>query len=171
MGFFKKEVKESNSKINLPDLPELPELPPLPDLEDKDNFSIPPVPNSNMQEKSNMPEMTEEQAIKTNVLSKTQDMPNKERRTIEISESPDFMPRQAYISKEPVYVKLDKFKEALKNFEAIKTKIREIEGSLKKVKEVKEREEQEMKEWEQELQLIKSRVDTIDHLLFSRLNA
>ncbi len=70
---------------------------------------------------------------------------------------------------EPIFVKIDKFKDAAENFEQIKMKINEVESMLRKIKDIQEKESQEIKEWEHEVQMIKIRVDNIDNSLFKKL--
>mgnify|MGYP001614977639 CR=1 FL=1 len=71
---------------------------------------------------------------------------------------------------EPVFVRIDKFEEAISSFHEIKKKVSEIEHLLKTVKEVKAKEESELGEWEFELQKIKSKIEGIDKSLFSELD-
>jgi hypothetical protein len=71
---------------------------------------------------------------------------------------------------EPVFIRLDKFQITIEAFEEIKSKIIEIEDLLKKTREVKSKEEEELAEWEREIQVIKSRIDSIDRDIFSKLD-
>ena len=48
--------------------------------------------------------------------------------------------KASFAAKEPIFVKLDKFKEVVEKFEEVKRKVNEIDESLKRVKEVKEKE-------------------------------
>lgn len=70
----------------------------------------------------------------------------------------------------PVFIRIDKFEEAISSFREIKKKVSEIENLLKTVKEVKAKEESELSEWEFELQKIKSKIEGIDKSLFSELD-
>lgn len=70
---------------------------------------------------------------------------------------------------EPIFVKIDKFKEASENFEKIKEKVSEIEVMLKEIQKIKEKEDSELKDWENEIQAIKTRVESIDNSLFKKL--
>ncbi len=69
----------------------------------------------------------------------------------------------------PIFIKIDKFKDASQNFEKIKEKVNDIEDMLEKIKQIKQKEDQELKEWEHEIQLIKTRIDSIDDSLFKKL--
>ncbi len=71
---------------------------------------------------------------------------------------------------EPVYVRIDKFKLAMNNFQVIQTKVAEIDHLLKNLKEQKRKEDEELKEWEREIELIKERVIGIDQSIFSKLD-
>ena len=74
-------------------------------------------------------------------------------------------PRQ----KEPIFIKIDKFSDALSNFESIKKKVEEIGDLLKKTREVRQREKEELDSWEKEIIEIKDRIRIIDEKLFSKL--
>lgn len=71
---------------------------------------------------------------------------------------------------EPIYVKLDKFQTTVSAFEEIKTKVLEIENMLTKIKEVREREDRELEEWENEVQVIKSRIESVDRDIFDKFD-
>jgi len=73
-------------------------------------------------------------------------------------------------SDEPVYVRLDKFKITEEAFSEIQTKVSDIEKTLLKLKELRDKEQKELESWEQELQLLKSRLDSIDSHLFESIN-
>jgi hypothetical protein len=72
--------------------------------------------------------------------------------------------------KEPVYVRLDKFEITLNVFKEIKDKVNEIEKLLSRSREIKAEEEKELEEWEKEIHIIKSRLDSIDKNMFSRFS-
>ena len=159
MAFFKKNVKEMSKSLDLPELPgtsklpELPSLPSLPESKANDSFGL--------------------QAIKSNIMG-DKNMPE-EKRTVELNEKierPQFTsmpPKRMESKKEPVFVKLDKFKDSVNKFEEIKTKINDIDSTLKKIKEIREKEDHELRAWEEKVQLIKEKVDSIDNSLFSRM--
>jgi len=70
---------------------------------------------------------------------------------------------------EPIFVRIDKFQSAQKDFFEIKKKISEVEDVLKKVKEVKEREHQEISEWHSDLEKIKTRLMDIESNIFNQI--
>jgi hypothetical protein len=74
-----------------------------------------------------------------------------------------------YKKDEPIYIRLDKFQNAVSLFEEIKSKIQEIERNLEKTKQVKKQEEVELEEWEKEIQVIKSKLDSIDKTIFNEI--
>ncbi len=71
---------------------------------------------------------------------------------------------------EPIYVRLDKFETTIQSLGEIKDKIVEIERILAKTKEVKAQEERELEEWEKEVHIIKTRLDSIDKNVFKELD-
>jgi len=70
----------------------------------------------------------------------------------------------------PIYVRLDKFEASLDSFGEIKKKIIDMEEVLRKTREIKQKEEQELETWEREIQIIKSRIDSIDKTIFDKLD-
>jgi len=69
----------------------------------------------------------------------------------------------------PVFVRIDKFQDALSDFQAIKTKLLEIENMLKDIKDIKAKEDAELQEWESEIQDAKAKLDRIDAKIFQKL--
>jgi len=157
MGFFSKDKKEEKSTM-LPELPGMPKLPELPTLPEKNSNYLPPSSISS----SNMRGL---QAIKDSINEKPQE-PG-ERRTIEISDLSQV--RTLVKAKEPLFIKIDKFQEAVEKFEEVKKKVSEIEDSLKKIKDIKEKEDLELRSWEDEARIIKEKVANIDSALFNKL--
>ena len=70
---------------------------------------------------------------------------------------------------EPIFIRIDKFQTAQKNFEEIKENVKEIELVLRKVKDLKAKENEEIEEWTQEIEKIKSRLSGIDKDVFSKV--
>ncbi|MDP3966266.1 MAG: hypothetical protein Q8Q04_01915 [archaeon] len=77
----------------------------------------------------------------------------------------DRMPRETG----PVFIRIDKFEEALKVFKETKEKISEIEKLLEETKELKEKEERELSTWESEIQGMKSQIERVDRDIFSKI--
>ena len=85
-----------------------------------------------------------------------------------IALKPSIYPRPDNVV-EPVYIRLDKFKSAVSSFDEIKTKMLEIEDVLRKIREVKNKEDEELREWEKEIENIKTRMESIDKSIFSKV--
>jgi len=147
MGWFKKKKKEDETK--LPDLPGSSKLPKLPSQSEKKELPM-------------LPSLKKPEA--TSMLPTPADT-----RAVEISDIREKPTMSFAPEKEPIFVKLDKFQTASENFEKVKEKVDEIEDTLKKIKEIKEKEDAELREWENEIQLIKSRISDIDVSLFKKL--
>jgi len=70
---------------------------------------------------------------------------------------------------ETIFVRIDKFQKAQKDFEQIKKKVKEIESVLGKIRDVKSREDLEISSWGKDLEMIKSRLDEIDENIFNKI--
>lgn len=171
MGWFKK--KEEVPEV--PQLPALPQLPPVPTSDKKELPKFPPFPSQDSREKlSYAPEDNEvivepPQGGFRNDKSPIPELPpvpkNHERRTFELSPVMESRTKPA----EPIFVRIDKFQAAQKNFGQIKDKVREVEVVLRRVKDTKEREDKEISSWVDDLEKIKSRLAEIDSNIFSKL--
>tara|TARA_Y100000310_G_scaffold329968_1_gene400777 strand:+ start:782 stop:1324 length:543 start_codon:yes stop_codon:yes gene_type:complete len=180
MGLFGKKKKEEE----IPTLPELPapedfSLPKLPqsplELENKEFSQLPQLPNLKKTEPDLSPKVIKQEISnpqdmqKSNfsseqpIIQKTQPLP-----TQHMPIQTKTKPRSKEI--DPIYIRLDKFESSIQAFEEIKTKIEQIESLLVKTREIKQKEEQELLEWERELQLIKSRIDSVDKSVFDKLD-
>ncbi|MCK5605767.1 hypothetical protein KAR91_27980, partial [Candidatus Pacearchaeota archaeon] len=88
----------------------------------------------------------------------------------EIGITPDVFEQNRHIAtNEPVFIRIDKFEEALKIFRQTKEKAEEIEKMLYDIKKIKEEEDKELNFWENEAQAIKEQIEKIDSKLFSKL--
>jgi peptidoglycan hydrolase CwlO-like protein len=172
MAFFGRKKEDSNARENLPELPgisraesSLPPLPSFPKTPAGDSLSLNAI-------KSSVGESTSTQSSLPSI--------DREPKQIRRMESGDWEAGQRapiisglssprVVNKEPVFIKIDKFKDVVKKFEDIKSKVEEIDSSLRKIKEVKEKEDAELKSWEQEAQLIKERITAIDDSLFNKI--
>jgi len=164
----------------LPKLPSILEKNPLPELPQKEE-------ESNEKELPSFPESDfgrdfSQEAIKSAILPKSP--PIRERMTIELP-SQEFQKSESNygefkeeplepisrLSKkaEPVYIRIDKFKSAITNFEEIRSKIIEIDRLLKSIQEQKRKEDEELRAWETDIELIKTRVEAIDKNIFSKI--
>jgi len=162
--------KKDEKKPELPSLPgenHLPQLPQYPELNEKSEFPA-------------LPQMKKDQGnlgigvIKSTIMPKVKkiDNPSDYQPSFKSEEKIDMDNLELSTNderSEPIFVKIDKFHEALENFNKIKEKVLEIENELKKINEIKEQEEEELKEWENEIQSIKARMNVIDNSLFNRI--
>ena len=198
MGFFgKKEGKEQKIQ-SLPELSELPELPKLPDLNNKlkspkEIYQLPSLPNNSFGNKFS------QNAIKQAVSGGEEDeevfdadefaedkgrmmqkplekkiFPIRKKaltREIEEEEIPEeFEEAATKVRKaEPIFVRIDKFEDALHLFEKTSSKISEMEKMLRDIKRIREEEEKELEIWEKEVQLIKQEIEKIDQDIFSKI--
>jgi hypothetical protein len=189
------QIPELPELPELPDLPELPQMPPAANQmqavnqvqkinTERDDFSViikdelpvlPTFSNSDVSErisrnmiKSALSVEQPRQYIKeTPQINKEEPrrfVEKSERRTLEIPSRPAVKERQ------PVYVRIDKFQEAVRNLEEIKRKLMEIEDYLSKIKEIKTKEEHELGEWEKEILELKSKLELIDSGVFSKVD-
>jgi len=179
---FKKKGGKSSEENYEEDIPELPELPPLPDLGlEKTNLPeiktrnelplLPSFPNSETGEKISR------EAVKQAVREPFTSFPKPPRKplTRELEER-EFVPvkqfvKEAYptIKTEPVFIRIDKYQEAFSKFQEIKKQVTEIEYLLSNTKDIKAREEAELQSWQQEIQAAKEKLDSIDKLIFKKL--
>lgn len=165
MPLFKKKTKEEIPAERL----ELPELPPFSEMQ-QIKEAIRPLPET--------PQLQPTFPTYTGIIRReegiTREMPSRVL-TQEISEpAAERIERVEYERepskvKEPIFVKIDKFKDALANFELIKEKLAEIDGLLKKIKETRTQEREEFDSWEKEIEEIKAKVEGIDEKLFSKI--
>jgi len=90
-----------------------------------------------------------------------------QKKTLELAPPSEFKPISKQI--EPIFVRIDKFQSAQKNFEQIKEKVKEIESALRKIKEVKSKEEEEIVAWSGEVEKLKSRLAELDSSIFDQI--
>jgi len=165
--FGKREIK----KPVLPALPNSESLPELPQLPmEKQSSEFPALPQMN-QTKDNL----DLGIIKSTIFPQVRKIGSASEyqpsfKPEETSESPSEINSSPNQTKDgPVFVRIDKFHDALDNFNKIKEKVLEIETELKNINEIQIKEEEELKEWESEIQSIKGKMNTIDNSLFSRI--
>ncbi|PIO07910.1 hypothetical protein COU59_02540 [Candidatus Pacearchaeota archaeon CG10_big_fil_rev_8_21_14_0_10_34_12] len=86
-----------------------------------------------------------------------------------IPERKGYIEKQRVKEMEPIYVRLDKFRESEEVFEKAKNKIMDIERTLGEIKKIKQEEEAELDSWEKEIQDIKNQLEKIDREVFSKV--
>lgn len=195
MGLFdkKEEVPQIPPAPSLPELPrahetlkrELPELPSFPSSAKNESFNremvksaVADVPEEN-EVHVDIPEDLNvvEESSKQKLLPSIQDsfIPELPKTNDSIQETRRFQGSNSSENKslqkqnEPVFVRIDKFQSAQKNFEQIKEKVKEIESIIGKVKEVKSKEEEELHGWSEDIEKIKSRLSEIDSEIFNQI--
>lgn len=87
------------------------------------------------------------------------------KRTLEINSTKEKNTKEI----EPIFVRIDKFQSAQKNFEQIKIKVREIESIIGKITDIKSKEEVELKGWSEDIEKIKARLSEIDLEIFDQI--
>lgn len=155
MGLFrkKKEVKE----LKLPEAPSaFPELP----SEKHEESGLPPLPNlPALKPIGTLPQLEPVERIVPKMVELHR--PAMPKATI---------PQMQVLNiKEPIFIKIDKFKEAMANFELVKKRLNETTELLEKIKETRAKEEEELNDWAEELGLIKQKISSIDKKIFSNL--
>jgi len=198
MGFFSKDedIPKIPTAPTLPELPvpennekkELPELPSFPSNSKNENLNQEMVKSAvsdnssleenkgdmNVQSDIHLIEEPEGESIIPPKPSNQSVIPEAPRqpsiadlpkRTLEINPTDDKATKEI----EPIFVRIDKFQTAQKHFEQIKSKVKEIESIIGKIKDVKSKEEVELKGWAEDVERIKSRLSEIDSDIFNQL--
>ena len=164
MGLFSRKKKEAKKIDELPPLPEIPRFEPR--------------PVSNIEMPSYEPAMT---AIKKEV-GEPQIEPSRIDLAIPMRKPSETIIRKSLIeerpiaeqrpetrySKEekPVFVKIDKYRDALRMIEDIKSKIEGAEKSISELESIKNSEQRNIESWKSDLNEIKSKLLDIDKNLF-----
>ena len=169
MGLFSKKKKEDIS-LTLPKLPELE----FPSYEPQVETRLPPKIESKPsnltfpeREKPSLPEL--KQIIKDEShreIHEEHGIPIR-RRVIPEKPTEKFMPRKMELEdKQPLFVKIENYKEALNDLENIKLRIREADLILDEMNRIRLEEEKELTSWKNELEKIKFKLLEIDRKLF-----
>jgi len=160
MSWFNSNKDNAFDSMRLPELPELPERKSLPDL--------PSFPSNATADQFN------NQMVKAAVT----DSSGENRGVFEEAKSSgDYFstsqPVQQSFQKpktnELVFVRIDKFQEAQKDFNDVKRKVKEIESLLKEVKEINQKEDIQTGEWVRDLEKVKMLLIEIDSKVFNQL--
>ncbi len=178
MGFFSK--KSEKKEVSLPKLPELPSLPStFPDMNKEglnpEIHELPSFPNSGMGNKFS------QETIKNAISGKDEEeketipkpefnIPKKEPFEERIiNETSTKKIEEIKSEKGPVFIRIDKFEDAMNIFKETKKKIEEIEKLLGETKELKKKEEEELVGWENQIQEMKHRIEKVDKDIFSKV--
>lgn len=199
MGWFEKKGEKERRIPPLPELPELPKLPEFDYLGDKKqkiesreiNY-LPSLPNNSFgnkfsqnaikdavsgekedEEVFDADEFEDENRMMQKPLEKKISPIRKKSLTREIGEEEipeEFEEAASKVRRaEPIFVRIDKFEDAMHSFEETSKKILEIEKMLRDIKKIKEEEEKELEVWENEMQSIKQEIEKIDKDIFSKI--
>jgi len=193
MGLFGKNKKGENEKNDVPQLPSLPKLPEFPGMNDSDYgmseiHRLPSFPSSSLGTKFS--QNTIKEAVtggeegdisdgEANDFSDEDNMrmmqpplrrPSTEEMSSRLSPSRRFPEMTGTTpSSGPVFIRVDKFKDALGTFNETKRRIIEMEKVLENIKEVKEKEDRELQSWESEIKSMKDQIEKVDREVFSRM--
>ena len=184
MGLFNKKKGVKKEISSLPDFPKLPELPKLDDKE-KQIHKLPSFPSNSLGKRFS------NDTIKDAVAGKKEDelfaddfldedemrmMQEPARKPLieEIEEKTPPRPKRPEFGRErsitePIFIRIDRFEEALRIFNETKKKISEIERILGDIKGMKEKEEGELKTWENEIRSMKEQIEKVDKDIFSKI--
>ena len=130
MGFFTKDKEEK--KADLPKLPGLPELPELPQTTTTTQSFPTYQPKDAQQLQFTPSSQAGLEAIKNSVIDNQLDSRKfepPEKRTMELSDMTPSSSFRRTNSKEPLFIKIDKFQDMVEKFEEIKKKVSDIENS------------------------------------------
>ena len=160
-------------------------LPPIEPMEEKEDIhGLPSFPDSPMrqgfsqsmiksaiEEDKDLPELPE--------WNKNEEMSMKNTRTMEMEEWKPSLPQmsesigmrpsmqfQNTNDKRPIFVKLDKFKEAKDSLVKIADKLDQMDELLKMIKDVKSKEDEEITNWEKDIENIKARIAFVNKEIF-----
>ncbi len=81
-------------------------------------------------------------------------------------ERPMFEPVERRSIEKPVFVKIEQYREALDNIEAIKTKVHEAEELLSRLDQLRAQEDKELQNWHDNIGRIKDKLLSVDKKLF-----
>ena len=160
----KKDVRE----LRLPDAPlAFPDLPSEHEMhEEKMESSMPPLPS--------LPKFQPMQPLKMPAFEPKEEkllmMPTMP--AVRLPERREIRAPQLEMSKfkEPIFVKIDKYREAMANFDLVKRRLEETASLLDRIKETRHKEEEELGQWAEELESIKTKISSIDKKIFSSLD-
>jgi hypothetical protein len=153
MGIFNKK-KEVDKE--LPSLPSLPEMPTFPELPKERG-----APLMNLQQFTvSVPQLPSEFESRTQPRSMVMEIGEEEKKG---------MTEIAKLKEQPIFVKIDKYREAVMNLEMIKKKLQETSNLLEKIKETRAKEEEELNIWVEEVNTIKEKIEMIDKKLFGSI--
>lgn len=181
MAWFKKK-EDGDEENDLPELPELPEIDSIMPQERKEKPSSsqlasmgePVVKSLPASESSFKPSYLPQKAPPE--VKRSIEMPKKMPDKNQIKAGKDIFKAEkeqplppSFKKNEPIFVRIDKFETALESIKNIKKKVDDMESLLTNLRQVNAKEDLELSEWEKEINAIKTKIDSIDANLFSKL--
>ncbi|MFC1685898.1 hypothetical protein ACFLZZ_02640 [Nanoarchaeota archaeon] len=164
MGLFKKKkeakaLRLPEAPLTFPDLPEEEEGPNMPELP-----QLPQLPQ--LKPIGNLPTLEPQAPTMQQALPMPMGLP-------QLNKAPPMVPPMPQLEitrpKEPIFVKIDKFRDAMASFELVKKKLTETSSLLEKIKDTRSKEEAELQDWAEELGTIKQKISVIDKKIFGAL--
>lgn len=158
LGFGKKE--EDFSSLGLPELPSMPERRSLPEL--------PSMPSGSSINNFN------NEMVKSAVMDNSDDMRSNVSYSDDYYATMERMPVNQPVIQKPktnelVWVRIDKFQEAQRDFNEVKGKVKEIEMLLREVKAINQKEDAQVSEWVKDLEKVKTLLIDVDSKIFNQL--
>ncbi|MEK6792587.1 MAG: hypothetical protein AABX96_04970 [Nanoarchaeota archaeon] len=153
-------------------------LPSFPDSMMKKGFSQTMIKSAVEDEDKSLPELPEwdqenekpqtSRPIKTVELEEwtPKSAPQQIQQRRQTNEEPRPMVSSQMNDKRPLFVKLDKFKEARDSLEKISEKLNQMDELLKMIKDLKAKEDEEISNWEKDIENIKSRISSVNKEIF-----
>ncbi|RLG15025.1 hypothetical protein DRN69_03625 [Candidatus Pacearchaeota archaeon] len=192
MGLFKKKEKKIEEAKSLPDLPKLPELPEIEGKKSKSIHQLPRFPNDSLGEKFSQNTIKEavtgekeddelggfadeiaEDEMQMMHKPQIRELPDQEsynqKKVIRTIPRADEEFKNKSQENEPVFIRIDRFEEALNSFEKAKKQILSIENLLRNIKKTREDEAKELESWEREIKNAKAQIENIDKSIFSKI--
>lgn len=178
MGLFTKKEK-------LPEIPRISQLPELPEPPKRASNELPSFPTSDRNENLNRDlvksavssddsyssgdnEVIVEELPRDFSMSLSNSAPERiPELNFEKSKHPANSAVQAV--KSPIFIRVDKFQAAQKDFEDMKKKIKEIDSVISKIKEMSAKENKEIEDWTRNLEDIKLKLIQIDNSIFEKI--
>ena len=192
MGLFGKNKKEERKKDEIPQLPTLPKLPEFPGFEEDSNqpmqiHRLPSFPSSSLGTRfsqntikeavtgekrgdpdGNADDFADDESGDRDAMRMMQE-PLKKPFTEELGNRGFPSKFSSGMIPEQVFIRIDKFENAMSIFNGAKKKISEIEATLEEIKGVKEKEDRELEAWENEIKSMKDQIEKVDRDIFSRV--
>ncbi len=180
MGWFSSDKKEVKGDIS--SLPELPRLPDFPQKDEKRSNRLPSYPSDSLGSKFSQGTIKDavtgekggegfSEADEFESEDRLRMMQEPLRRPITNEFEGDVIPEHLKEKKnEPIFVRIDKFEEALKIFERTKDTLAGMEKVLENIKKVRDKEEDELRKWEGEAKLMKEQIEKVDKDVFSKID-